>query len=236
MTINERSALTNTIINGDCTDVLPQLPAGSIDFVLTDPPYVRRYRDAGGRIIPNDNFKWVKPAFAELYRALKQDSFCVCFYGWAHIDKFAMAFREAGFRFAGHLVFPKRYTSGVRFLRYQHEAAYLLAKGEPSEPRDAIGDVIDWTDYTGNRLHPSQKPVSMLLPIIDTFCAPQGLVLDPFAGSGSTLVAAKMLGRRYVGIELDATYHAAASRRLAQGQTDPAAIARREQRATAGAA
>jgi adenine-specific DNA-methyltransferase len=206
----------NTIIHGDCTDILPQVPATSVDLVLTDPPYVNRYRCNEGRIIPNDSFKWLKPAFAELYRVLKRDSFCICFYGWAHIDKFAAAYREAGFRVVGHLTFPKRYTSNTRFLRYQHESAYLLAKGEPPPPPHPIGDVIEWTEYTGNRLHPSQKPVTMLLPLIDTFSTSGGLVLDPFTGSGSTLLAAKMLGRSYLGIELDAKYHAIASKRLEQ--------------------
>ena len=65
-----------------------------------------------------------------------------------------------------------------------------------------------------NRLHPTQKPLPVLLPLVETFSLPGGLVLDPFAGSGSTLVAAKMLGRAYLGIELDAGYHAIASRRL----------------------
>ncbi len=168
----------NTIIHGDCTDILPQLPAASVDLVLTDPPYVKRYRCSDGRIIPNDSFKWLKPAFAELYRALKRNSFCICFYGWAHIDKFASAYREAGFRVVGHLAFPKRYTSSTRFLRYQHECAHLLAKGYPRAPQDTIGDVIDWT-YSGNKLHPTQKPLSVLLPLVETFSDPDGLVLDP---------------------------------------------------------
>lgn len=56
----------------------------------------------------------------------------------------------------------------------------------------------------------------MLLPLIETFSAPDGLVLDPFAGSGSTLLAARMLGRPWLGIELDAEYHAIASLRLAE--------------------
>ncbi len=216
------TTLRNTIINGDCVNILPQLDAGSVDFILTDPPYVSRYKDREGRTIPNPgNFVWLKPAFAEMYRVLERDRFCICFYGWGHIDKFAGAFREAGFRVIGHLAFPKRYTSGTRFLRYQHEAAYLLAKGEPKPPQYPIGDVIDWTDYTGNRLHPSQKPVNMLLPLIDTFSSRGGLVLDPFTGSGSTLVAAKMLGRSWLGIELDAKYHAIATERLAQDGTRP---------------
>ena len=227
----------NTIVHGDCLTVLPSIASGSVNFILTDPPYLTRYMPRDGRKVNNDNNDaWLKPAFAAMYRVLKADSFCICFYGWPHVDKFAAAFREAGFRIVGHLAFPKRYTSGTRFLRYQHEGAYLLAKGDPKEPDHPIGDVIEWTDYTGNRLHPSQKPASMLLSLIDTFCPPQGLVLDPFAGSGSTLVAARLLGRRYLGIELDAVYHAAASRRLAENQADPAATARREQRSVCNGA
>lgn len=204
----------NALLHANCLDILPRLATDSVDFILTDPPYVRRYRSRDGRVIPNDNFTWLKPAFRDLYRVLKPDSMAVCFYGWAHIDKFAAAFRDAEFRTVGHIVCPKRYSSGNGFLRYQHEAAYLLAKGNPAYPSYLIGDVIEWADFTGNRLHPSQKPVTLLLPLIETFCSPDGLVLDPFAGSGSTLLAAEMLGRSYLGIELDPGYHAIASRRL----------------------
>jgi len=123
------------------------------------------------------------------------------------------AWHTAGFRIVGHFVFPKRYTSSEKYLRYQHECAYLLAKGYPRQPSSTIGDVIDWT-YSGNKLHPTQKPMSALLPLIETFSKPGGLVLDPFAGSGSTLVAARMLNRPYLGIELDAGYYALASQRL----------------------
>jgi site-specific DNA-methyltransferase (adenine-specific) len=207
---------SNTIINGDCLDILPTLAANSVDFVLTDPPYIAHYKSRDGRTVPNDdNDAWLKPAFAEMFRVLQRDTFCVSFYGWPHADRFIQAYRAAGFRVIGHFVFPKRYTSGSKFLRYQHECAYLLAKGYPQEPADTIGDVIDWT-YSGNKLHPTQKPLSVLLPMVETFSPPGGVVLDPFTGSGSSLLAAKMLGRSYFGIELDAKYHAIASQRLQQ--------------------
>jgi site-specific DNA-methyltransferase (adenine-specific) len=73
--------------------------------------------------------------------------------------------------------------------------------------------VIDFA-YTGNRLHPTEKPVSALAPLIECFTRPGELVLDPFCGSGSTLEAACRLGRDWLGIELDAQHHATASRRL----------------------
>lgn len=205
----------NTIIHGDCTKALPMLRDATIDFVLTDPPYVRNYRADDGRTVRNDNnFGWLKPAFSEIYRVLKPDAFCVCFYGWAHAEKFTAAFCGAGFRIAGHLSFPKPYVSGKRYLAYQHESAYLLVKGRPVEPSWALADVIRWSDYPRNELHPTEKPRSVLMPLIEAFSQPGQVVADPFAGSGSILIAAKTLGRDYVGVELEAAYHAIAKKRL----------------------
>ena len=108
----------NTVLHGNCVEVMRGIKSESVDFVLTDPPYINRYKDRDGRVIRSDNFQWVKPAFAELYRVLKGNSFCALFYGWAHIHKITAAFTDAGFRPIGHLIFPKPYTSGARFLRY----------------------------------------------------------------------------------------------------------------------
>ena len=205
----------NTIIRGDCLDILPQLPARSVNFVLTDPPYITRYKSRDGRTIRNDdNDAWLKPAFAEMFRVLEPNAFAVSFYGWPQTHRFMEAFREAGFRVVGHLVFPKHYTSGQGRVRYQHECAYLLAKGDPARTNAPIGDVIPWGTYTGNKLHPTQKPLAILKPLIEAFSRPGGLVLDPFAGSGSSLLAAKMLERNYLGIELDEKYHRTASTRM----------------------
>jgi site-specific DNA-methyltransferase (adenine-specific) len=57
--------------------------------------------------------------------------------------------------------------------------------------------VLPW-EYTGNTLHPNEKPVIAIAPLIEAFSQPGDLVLDPFCGSGTTGVAAKMLGRRFV--------------------------------------
>jgi DNA modification methylase len=204
----------DTVLSGDCIEVMRGLDRESVDFILTDPPYLVDYRSRDGRTIRNDaDGSWLKPAFSEAYRVLGRNCFCISFYGWPHADKFMAAWRAAGFRIVGHLVFRKAYASAVRLLRYQHELAYLLAKGSPKQPVCPIPDVIDFR-YTGNRLHPTEKPVSALLPLIGAFSREGSLVLDPFSGSGSTLVAARQLRRHFLGIELDSQYHAVASERL----------------------
>jgi adenine-specific DNA-methyltransferase len=207
---------TNAILNCDCLNLLPNLPDESVNFVLTDPPYLVGYKSRDGRAIANDdNDRWLKPAFAQMYRVLEPNAYCVSFYGWPHADRFLQAFRAAGFRVVGHFTFPKRYTSSTRYLQYRHENAYLLAKGLPEVPEKTIPDVINWV-YTGNKLHPTQKPLQILLPIVEAFSRRGGTVLDPFAGSGSSLLAAKMLGRNWIGAEIDPAYHAIAQERLKQ--------------------
>lgn len=100
-------------------------------------------------------------------------------------------------------------------MQYRHESAHLLAKGNPSAPDKPKSNVIDW-QYTGNHYHPTKNPLAALTPIIEPFSRPGDIVLDPFAGSVSTLLAAKKLGRGYIGVELDARYCDRARQRLAQ--------------------
>ena len=210
--ISEQQA--NTVLEGDCVNVMRKFRSGSVDFVLTDPPYLAHYRSRDGRTVANDNdAAWLKPAFAEIFRVLCRDSFCVSFYGWHQADKFIAAWREAGFRLAGHLTFTKRYPSTERFLRYHHENAYLLAKDNPPQPSPRIADVLEW-QYSGNKLHPTQKPLCVLTPLIQCFSRPGAVVLDPFCGSGSTLLAAKLHNRRFIGIDLDENYCKVARNRL----------------------
>jgi DNA modification methylase len=209
-----QNQLSNAIVQGDCIDVMRTMPAGSVDFILTDPPYLVNYRDRTGRSIQNDaDSTWLKPAMREAYRVLKQNRLAVMFYGWTKVDTFFDAWRAAGFQPVGHIVFRKTYSSKRRFFSYQHEQAYLLAKGRPPLPKQPLADVVDMP-YSGNALHPTQKPVVALAPLVCSFTLPGELVLDPFAGSGSSCAAALLTGRRYFGIELDLEYFNQAVARL----------------------
>lgn len=208
------TAPSGTLRHGDCIRLMRRMQEASVDMILTDPPYLVRYRDRSGRHLLNDDRAgWVAPAFAEMHRVLKDGGFCISFYGWNSVDVFMAAWKAAGFRVVGHLVFCKGYASSQRFLSHRHEQAYLLAKGDAPLPRLVLPDVRDWT-YTGNRLHPTQKPVAVLEPLVRAFAPEGGLVLDPFAGSGSTLLAARNTGRRFLGMELDYRYCRAAREAL----------------------
>ena len=205
----------NAILHGDCIEVMRDLPANSVDFTLTDPPYLVNFRDRQGRTLQNDtNADWLRPAMREAYRVLKHNRLMLCFYGWPRAEKFLEAWREAGFRPVGHLIFRKSYTTkATEFLKYQHEQAYLLAKGRPAMIGAPLADV-QRLHFTGNKLHPTQKAVVSLVPLIRAFTLPRELVFDPFCGSASSCAAALLTGRNYLGVEMDDDYHAAASARL----------------------
>ena len=207
----------DTITHGDCIEVMRQMPADSVDFILTDPPYLVNYHDRQGRTLPNDtDANWLKPAMAEAFRVLKNNRLMLCFYGWPRAEKFLEAWRSAGFRPVGHLVFRKSYTTkATDFLKYQHEQAYLLAKGRPPMMGSPLPDVQRLL-FTGNKLHPTQKAVMSLVPIIRAYSLPGDVVLDAFCGSASTCAAALLTGRKYIGIELDSEYFNQASARLAR--------------------
>jgi adenine-specific DNA-methyltransferase len=78
-----RKNFMNDIAHGDCVEVISLMPWASVDFILTDPPYVTHYtphkNNAGQKVINDDNGAWLVPAFRKMHRVLRPDSLCVSF-------------------------------------------------------------------------------------------------------------------------------------------------------------
>jgi site-specific DNA-methyltransferase (adenine-specific) len=82
----------DTIIHGNCIDVMSSMAKGSVDFILTDPPYMAAYKSRDKQTVLNDdNTAWLTSSFAQMHRVLKSDTFAVSFYGWPKTDLFFAA-------------------------------------------------------------------------------------------------------------------------------------------------
>jgi len=208
-----------TLYYGDCREILPELQSETFDLVVTDPPYLVSYSGRWGSdwaVIEGDTDPaWVLPVYQQLWRTLKPDSLCISFYGWPSADVFFEAWNRSGFRPVSVLALIKGRWGLGYFTRAQHEQAYLLAKGQPKKPEAAISDVLIWEDIA-QQFHPNQKPLGAISRLVSTFSLNGATILDPFAGSGTSLVAARSLGRRAVGIEIEERYCELAALRLSQ--------------------
>jgi DNA modification methylase len=104
-------------------------------------------------------------------------------------------------------------SRGAPYTQGSHETAYLLVKGKPPKPTHPIRDVLD-REYTGNKFHPHEKPISAMTALITAFSKPGAIVLDPFAGSATTGIAALDCGRRFIMIEKMPRHYRVARSRL----------------------
>ncbi len=217
--------LINKIILGDCREVLAGLPAESVDLLLTDPPYGMRYRPrAGSRpIVGDDDLSWFRPFIREAYRALRPDTHAYVFCNEYGLATFRSEMAAAGFKVKRLLVWVKdQHTAGDLKGDYANRTEYLLFghKGRRRLNGHRDANVLFFKRAGRRRDHPTEKPEDMLRYLIQKSSAPGELVLDPFAGSGTTCKAAKDLGRRFLGIEIDPAYAEIARRRV----SDPAKL------------
>ena len=199
------------IYHGDCRDVLPGLPA--VDLLLTDPPYGISYEASHGA-------SWQRTQIAgDGDTALR--GFAVT---WA-VDRNIPAFvfgtwkvpRPADTRAV--LIWDKGPAFGMGDLRFpwknSFEEIYVIGEGFTGSRDEGVlkGHIqVSWESM--GRSHPNQKPITLIRYLLTKH--PARLILDPFMGSGTTLRAAKDLGRRAIGIEIEERYCEIAADRLRQ--------------------
>ena len=180
-----------TLYQGDCLEVLPTLAAGSVDAVVTDPPYGMGKGD-WDKSIPN----WL-PLVAGLPIAL----FC----GVVGMRDYPTPDWVGAWVRAGS---TQRNGALGGFNNWEPILFYGIAKLD--------NDVISVPNYHDDTGHPTTKPTNLMTRLVAKM--PDGTILDPFMGSGTTGVACMKLGRNFIGIEKDAGYFAIAQRRIAEAQ------------------
>lgn len=212
----------NTIIHGDSLTILRQMEPESVDAIITDPPYGINYHTKGtGASIQNDKspFIWfLYDAFRVLKSGASGQGTLICFTRWDVEQTFIDAMKIAGFQVKSEVIWDK-VLHGMGDCRAQfaptHENIIFAVKGKFSFPGHRPNDVVSFKKLSSSQMtHPTEKPVGLLAGLITSVTKPGDLIVDPFAGSGSTLVAAKKTGRRFIGIELDGEHFEKAQRRI----------------------
>lgn len=231
--------MTYRILQGDCIELMRELPECSIDAIATDPPYCsgsvsESSRSAAkGQGLRSENisrFGWFKGdnmgtaglAFLmravafEAVRLLKPSGSMLVFCDWRMLPNLCPAIESAGLRFQNLIVWDKGSMGLGAGFRAQHELVLHFTNGQPKYHDRSTANVIRAKRVTsGDREHQTQKPVDLMAQLIRVTCPKGGVVLDPFCGSGSTGVAAAAEGRQFVGIDRDAGYCEIAKARIA---------------------
>ena len=220
-----------TLYHGDCMDILPGIPDGSINHFVTDPPYTLAAASSSMKGSKTGGWADLMNAavfYTSWYRMVKQ---CLkntgslwTFGNWRTIPCMMRAAIDSDLPAVSLLVWDKKWIgpAGPKGLRSQHEVCMVMARDGFVQPDRSQGDVlsVQALPRTGKG-HPAEKPLPLMERIVQlTGSQPGEVVCDPFTGSGTTLVAAKSLGVKAVGIESEERWCEVAANRLAQDVLD----------------
>lgn len=219
-----------TLYHGDCRDVLPSLPPQSCDLLLSDPPYGMAFggfRGVQANVSADgarQGIRLVRQALDEARPAMKSDAHFLVFCHWESWPDFYDACSPY-FAIKNALVwFKDRGGMGDTKMEYARDYEVILfgATGRRKIGGKRAGAVIEGYPpvRSQDRLHPTEKPADLLSYLIDKHAPSGGVVLDPFMGSGSSVVAARARGRSVVGIEIEERYCEIAASRLSQNVLD----------------
>ncbi|PWK16047.1 DNA-methyltransferase [Tumebacillus permanentifrigoris] len=222
-----------TIANEDCRDMFRRIESESVDLALTDPPYgidfysnARRKSDlATTKGILNDgkgNLPFLEEVAAELYRVLKPNTHLYWFTRWDKVEEHLPMLRRCGFSPKNAMIWVKggggmgdltgAYAPDYEIILFLHKGRRPLNEVEGKKRHS---DVVRFTKIASNNLlHSHQKPTALLEFLIRKSSSDGDMVIDPFLGSGSTAIAARNTGRRFVGCELSPDIYAVAKAQL----------------------
>ncbi len=239
------------VIEGDCLEVMRGMADGSVDMVLTDPPYNisqqnsitrngGKYGDAADIDLDfgewdsqwegeEDYLAWCRLWLEQLARVIKPEHHVVFFFNWALFHPVRTMAEDMGLVARQPLYWvktnPAPRARKVDFMK-SHETAFWFTAGRSRQEffNWSLGQQLDYVPAPvphSDRVHPTQKAEQPLRVWMNYLSGAGGTVLDPFCGSGTTGVVAMQEGRNFVGIELSPTYAAMARERIARWHIKP---------------
>lgn len=229
-----------TLHHGDCIEVMRNLDGQSAHTILTDPPFssggrrenARSLRKSMTRSVTDDD--WIRGdgmstagftymmrlCAMEWRRLLTPGGHLLSFIDWRMSSTLATAMEAGDLIQYPTLVWDKTYFGMGSVFRNQHEFILHFTAGKARLPqRRDVGNVISCKPIRGGD-HPTEKPGELLRTLLSVVSASGDTILDPFAGSGSGLLAAKSLGMKSIGIEADERYCEVIATRLQEATLD----------------
>lgn len=231
----------NTVHLGECLAWLKTLPDAIADAIITDPPYSSGGMVRGDRMQAT-NIKYLQTGDVDLYAGFSGDNrdqrafgyWCTlwlsealritkpggaicCFTDWRQLPTTTDAIQAGGWVWRGIVPWDK--TEAVRPVlgRFRSQAEYVVWGSNGPMPlapeRGALPGAYRMDVKISDKQHTTGKPVELMKALL-RIVPEGGLIVDPFAGSGTTLLAAKLTGRHFLGCEISPTYHKVAMERL----------------------
>ncbi|PIQ23494.1 site-specific DNA-methyltransferase [bacterium (Candidatus Blackallbacteria) CG17_big_fil_post_rev_8_21_14_2_50_48_46] len=231
--------------HGNSIEVLKSLPEGSVDALISDPPYgtgantlmgrlkpsSEKYRSTGAAPLPDiDGDSLMPEAWQDMmgqilrrsYRVLKPGATVLLFCDWRSLPSLINVVSYSGFALQAVPVWDKGRGSRPRKNGFRSQSELILWAKKPGvldgpEPPVYLDGVLKHSTLSNHKQHLTQKPLPLMKELVRVV-PKKGLVLDPFQGSGTTGVAALEQGLTYIGIESVPEYHKIACERLAASQ------------------
>ena len=216
----------NKIYNEDCLEGMKRISDGSVDLIVTDPPYLINYsRHVKGhrfenKILNDNNPELISKYIKECYRILKNNSAMYMFTSHKTVDFFKQELENTGFNVKNMIIWDKQRqgmgdTSTV--FGFQYELIFFVSKGQPKIRGKRLSDIWSFPKVVGrNQVHQNQKPIELIERCITKHSNEGDVVFDGFTGSGTTAIACINTNRNYIGFELDEGYYNIANNRIAE--------------------
>ena len=227
-----------TLLQGDCLELIKQVPSNSVDLILIDPPYEisrptnfqsgeETGRDTDRFRISMDfgewdkNFTGLEVVIKEGYRILRQGGTMICFYDLWKIETLKNLYDSNKFKQVRFIEWiktnPVPINSKINYLTNAREVAVSAIKGsKPTFNSSYDNGLYSYPICAGKErtIHPTQKPLSLITDLVLKHSNEGDTVLDCFMGSGTTGVACKNTNREFIGMELDEKYFEIACDRI----------------------